>query len=489
MKKNPPNWETTFLSNVANIEMGQSPDSRSYNEQGIGLPFFQGKAEFGKLYPTVRKWCSEPIKIAEPNDILLSVRAPVGPTNLAKEKSCIGRGLAAIRASKFMNQRFIFHYFKSIEPWLMDQGTGTTFRAISGTFIQKINIPIPPASEQKRIAYKLDSLLAQVDACRDHLERAQEIIKQFRQAVLSQAMSGELTTKWRIENSKSIDDWSSVSFFDFVVLQRGYDLVLKNLENGQYPVVTSAGISAFYSKYMAKGPGVIAGRSGSVGKVYYVEEDFWPHNTSLYVKNFNGNIPKYVYYFLSNFDIRKYSASTAVPTLNRNNLRDVAVKVPPVDEQNEIVRQVEILLNYANRLESLMQNINDKVDSLTPALLAKAFCGKLVPQDPNDEPASVLLERIKAERASVPKVTKKPRRRTGMDGSQFGKKVGPISVVLALQETNRQLSTAQLFQAAGYPSEAESEKVEDFFVDLRDAINNNQVKKVRLNNEDWFSLV
>ena len=112
----PASWIDSPLGDISCVEMGQSPDSRFYNDRGEGLPFFQGKAEFGALYPAVRKWCSEPKKIADAGDILLSVRAPVGPTNLAKERCCIGRGLAAIRANEPIAQEYLLHFFRHIQP-------------------------------------------------------------------------------------------------------------------------------------------------------------------------------------------------------------------------------------------------------------------------------------------------------------------------------------------------------------------------------------
>ena len=92
----PPNWSWVKLGVVCEIVMGQSPPSSTYNTDQIGLPFFQGKAEFTELSPVIKKWCSEPKKIAEPLDILVSVRAPVGSSNIANQKCCIGRGLAAL---------------------------------------------------------------------------------------------------------------------------------------------------------------------------------------------------------------------------------------------------------------------------------------------------------------------------------------------------------------------------------------------------------
>jgi type I restriction enzyme, S subunit len=195
-------WIATLLSDIASIQMGQSPDSRSYNNREEGLPFFQGKAEFGKLFPTARKWCTDPKKIAEAGDILLSVRAPVGPTNLATEKCCIGRGLSAIQAYAPFDQKYLLYYFRNIQIWLAEQGTGTTFSAIGGDFIRKLEIPLAPLNEQKRIADKLDRLLAKVDACRERCDRIPLILKRFRQSVLAAATSGELTEDWEDDHKQ-----------------------------------------------------------------------------------------------------------------------------------------------------------------------------------------------------------------------------------------------------------------------------------------------
>ncbi len=197
MNEIPDGWITTVLSEIALIQMGQSPDSSSYNNTGDGLPFFQGKAEFGKMFPTTRKWCSEPKKIADAGDILLSVRAPVGPTNLAVDRCCVGRGLAAIQAFSPIDQKYLLYYFRNIEGWLSKQGTGTTFSAIGGDFTRGLQVPLAPLNEQKRIADKLDRLLAKVDNCRERLDRIPLILKSFRRSVLAAATSRQLTEDWR----------------------------------------------------------------------------------------------------------------------------------------------------------------------------------------------------------------------------------------------------------------------------------------------------
>lgn len=150
-------WQTKTLGEIATVQMGQSPPGKTYNSDGVGLPFFQGKAEFGEEYPTRVKWCSQPSRIAEAGDILLSVRAPVGPTNFATERCCIGRGLAAIRGEpKECNQRYIRYYLKRFESNIASRGVGSTFTAINRDDIERLELPVPPLEEQERIVRLLD---------------------------------------------------------------------------------------------------------------------------------------------------------------------------------------------------------------------------------------------------------------------------------------------------------------------------------------------
>ena len=144
--------ESVALGEVAIVISGQSPPGESYNEEGAGLPFFQGKADFTDTYPIARKWCTAPKKMAESGDILMSVRAPVGPTNIARELCCIGRGLAAIRSDESVALRdFVYWVLKSLEPKLSATGQGSTFAAIGRKDILALKIPLPPIDEQRRI--------------------------------------------------------------------------------------------------------------------------------------------------------------------------------------------------------------------------------------------------------------------------------------------------------------------------------------------------
>ena len=139
------------LDDIADISMGQSPLSQSYNIDKKGLPFYQGKTEFGDIYikePII--YCNSPIKIVEKNDILMSVRAPVGDVNIATQKSCIGRGLASIRAKK-VDYLYLFYLLKERKIKIEKMGVGSTFKAINKNNISSLQIPIIEMSKQNRI--------------------------------------------------------------------------------------------------------------------------------------------------------------------------------------------------------------------------------------------------------------------------------------------------------------------------------------------------
>ena len=139
--------KNTTLSNIAKITMGQSPDSASYNDNQDGMPFFQGKADFGDKYTKVKHYTTQPTKIAEQNDVLMSVRAPVGPVNVASVKCCIGRGLASIRPIESKSTtEFLYCMLKSKESELAEKGTGSTFKAINKDVL--INLVVPEADQE-----------------------------------------------------------------------------------------------------------------------------------------------------------------------------------------------------------------------------------------------------------------------------------------------------------------------------------------------------
>lgn len=187
----PNGWEWVRLGDYAYIIMGQSPKSEHYNTLGNGIPFYQGKAEFGKLNPTPSKWCDSPQKISEKDDILISVRAPVGPTNICEELSCIGRGLAAIRNMADSSNLFLLQVIRAFESDISALGVGSTFTAISRRHLENTLIPVAPEKEQKRIVTKVDRLMTLCDQLEEKIEQAQQDGERLMEAVVEKVLNGE----------------------------------------------------------------------------------------------------------------------------------------------------------------------------------------------------------------------------------------------------------------------------------------------------------
>lgn len=197
----PKGWEWARLGNLTYIEMGQSPDSENYNQLRDGIPFFQGKADFGALYPTERYWCNKPNKYSYPGDILLSIRAPVGPTNIANQECCIGRGLAALRPIKDLETFYLLTLMRSFEKVLQSKATGTTFSAVSRSDIDSLILPICSLNQQRLIVNKVDELMALCDQLEQQHSNAQEahetLVSQLLATLTQSQNAAELNANWQ----------------------------------------------------------------------------------------------------------------------------------------------------------------------------------------------------------------------------------------------------------------------------------------------------
>jgi type I restriction enzyme S subunit len=168
----------TALRDVCEINMGQSPDSSSYNEEGRGIPFFQGNADFGERNPVTRVWCDAPSKIANANDILISVRAPIGAVNYASETCCIGRGLAAITPDlSRVSSEYIFWLLKGKNAELNSKGTGSTFKAINRKALEEIQVPDISFEKQAAYAANLETAYRIIQMRNQQLSALDDLIK------------------------------------------------------------------------------------------------------------------------------------------------------------------------------------------------------------------------------------------------------------------------------------------------------------------------
>ena len=389
-----PTYPTYKLGEIAEIILGQSPESKSYNTKGEGLPFFQGKTEFTDWFPIPNKWCTEPKKIAEPFDVLLSVRAPVGPTNIAKEKCCIGRGLAAIRYADCY--KYVLYYLRSVSKYLESKATGTTFSSISGDTIKNLPIPLPPLPTQQAIVTRIEALFAELDKAVQHLRTAQQQLKTYRQAVLNHWLNNE-DGKWEMvklgEVAEKIfdgpfgthlksDDYVSsgirvvrlenikAGYFDdskqSYVTPEKYEIIKRHTV---YP--TDLIMSTFISEevkvcQMPKHIEFAVNKADCIGirLKASANNDFIKYYLSL----------RSVYHQL---EIQVHGATR--PRVNTTQIKNIEINLPPLTDQRRIVQEIESRLSQAEAAEASIAEALQKTEALRQSILKKAFSGELVP--------------------------------------------------------------------------------------------------------------
>jgi type I restriction enzyme S subunit len=212
----PVDWEVVRLGEVASLTMGQSPPSSTYNTDGDGLPFLQGKAEFGETYPTPIKWCSQPKKVAGRGSVLISVRAPVGDVNVARDDYCIGRGLAAINGGQSLDNWFLFYLLILEKRRLEDKGTGSTFKSINKGVLQSFSVPLPSLPEQRRIAHVLSTIQRAIAGQDDLIAAAREVKRSLMQRLFTYGSSPEPASTKETEIGEVPGHWEIVHMLSAV---------------------------------------------------------------------------------------------------------------------------------------------------------------------------------------------------------------------------------------------------------------------------------
>lgn len=331
--------------------------------------------------------------------------------------------------SKYLNY-YLVNFYNSGEISKYQSGSNN-LRNLKFKEYETINIPVAPLPEQKRIVEKLDSLLAQVDTIQQRLNNLPDIIKRFRQSLLAAAVSGKLTEQWRNLNGESLKEGHLSEFSkidighafkskDFVEegipLLRGQNIepgALRWKETKYYPLEK---IEVFQHLYINENDIILAMDRPIVSaglKLARAKKSDLPCLLVQRVTRFKPSddlSSDYLYLLLSDRNFSNYlvpnQTGSDIPHISGKQILAYQVKVPCISEQTEIVRLVEQYFALADTLEKNLVNAKQRVDNLTQSILAKAFRGELVPQDPNDEPADKLLARIKAARLEAEKIEK-----------------------------------------------------------------------------------
>src|SRR5690606_27948012 len=253
-------------------------------------------------------------------------------------------------------------------------------------FLRNMDIDYPEnPAEQTAIA----TLLSKVDEAIVTTQNSIKAAEKRKKALMQNLLTGKLKPdgSWRTEDELYEDekfgkypkDWNFSRFKDFAILQRGKDLTDNEVIEGEFPVVKSNGVQIYHNQFFVEPPGVVTGRSGTIGKAFYIEERFWAHNTSLYVKDFKGNFPKYIYYLILRMDFRRYYAGTTVPTLNRNDIHRLKIAIPKTEKEQKVI--ADKIDDCDKSLESKQTKIQT-LQRLKKSLMQNLLTGKLrLPQE------------------------------------------------------------------------------------------------------------
>lgn len=386
-----PAWTRVSLAEVSEVVMGQSPPGSTYNADGRGLPFYQGKADFGDLYPEPRKWCTAPTKVAEPGDVLISVRAPVGPTNLCRERSAIGRGLAAVRPTAGVGSKYLLYALRATAESLRSQATGTTFEAVSGSQVRAHTIPLAPAEHRDGIVDAIELHLSRADAARASVRRAIRNIERHREGLLYQAVSGRLTRG---------SDWRAVTLGDVLIsLRNGLSQkpdspagtrILRisavrplrvHLSDVRYlnPQIAVDGFllredDLLFTRY--NGNPELVGVCGRVRGL--VEPTVHPDKLIRGVVDVRVALPAFVELAANAGITRRHIRSRTKTTAGQagiagSDLKSAPVMLPSLDEQAEVVAIVETKLSLADSLARTLADLTGRESNLRRRILEGAF--------------------------------------------------------------------------------------------------------------------
>ena len=359
--------ETSNEKNIADLYTKQDVLSVSGDVGIVNQIEFQGRSFAGASVSNYG--------VVNPDDVVYTKSPlssnPFGIIKTNKGKAGIVSTLYAVYLTKKNTYpSFIQDYFSQnarvnnyLHP-LVNKGAKNDMK-ISADNALKGFVWFPYYDEQKRIS----EFFSNIDRLITLHQREHDKTVNIKKALLEKMFPKDGKDKPEIRFAGFTDAWEQRKAIDIAPLQRGFDLPVSEMQEGDYPVVMSNGIGAYHAKYKAKAPGVVTGRSGTIGNLTFVKTDYWPHNTALWVTDFKGNDAEFVFYLYQKLDLKRFGTGSGVPTLNRNDVHDTKTSIPSVVEQKKIA----FFFGRIDRLITLHKRELTKLKNIKKALLEKMF--------------------------------------------------------------------------------------------------------------------
>lgn len=369
-----PDWENTKLSNIADITMGQSPSSKSYNNDKTGLPLLQGNADINNYYTLAEKYSSQPTKICEKNDVIMTVRAPVGELGIASEKSCLGRGVCSLR-SKYGDNLYIFYLLQANKIKWKKTEVGSTYKAVDKKSLQEFKVSVPLATEeQQKIADFLSAVDNQIDIQRQRVET----METQKKGLLDKVFSQEL--RFKRDDSSDYPDWEEDTIENVSEsISAGGDkpntFVINETVDCHIPVYANSevnkGIFGFTDRPRVKAPAITITARGSLGYTFVRYNDFVPIVRLLVLLPKQGINIEYLKLSIDN-SLSKIVLKTgsAVKQLTVPMIKPIKVIIPHIEEQKKIA---DFFTAIDNQIDIEKQRLIT-MKTIKKGLLQQMFC-------------------------------------------------------------------------------------------------------------------
>lgn len=442
MSELPKGWAECRLDDISAIITGKTPSKKNAEYFGGSIPFIkpgdvnnQGFIEFTQ--ETLTELGAKTVPIIPKNSITVTCIGNLGRVGITTKESVTNQQINTVVVNPLINYRFIYHYIRTLQHWMESEASATTVSIINKSKFSAAPVYLAPRNEQIRIADKLDSILAKVNKAQSRLDKIPAILKRFRQSVLAAATSGELTKEWREDNQVNVN-WREIKVSDIVSkIEAGKSIKCdERPPNGdefgiiKISAVTWGVYNEEESKTLKDKSVFLESRRVNVGDflisrantlellgmpviVHKTTKNLMLSDKVLRLVMDDLNKKWLNYYFRSPVGRLKIESGSSgnqesMRNIGQKSLMAIILNDPDLREKREIVRRVESLFSLAELVEKQFQDARKRTDRLTQSILNKAFRGELVAQNPNDEPASLLLEKIRSNRIknSTKKISK-----------------------------------------------------------------------------------
>ncbi len=372
-------WEKVILGDLIDLQNGYAFKSSEYSHDGFFLMRITNVQD-GFISKNNPKFVSIGIDsklkkfVLDEGDILMSLTGDVGRVGEVKKHhlpAVLNQRVARlkIKQNSKISKQYLFKLLNSEQFRIQIEncGHGAAQLNVSTKDILSLQFFIPSLGTQQKIVNKLDAIICQIDRAMLAVEANAKNTKDLFQSFLKEIFE------------KNTDTVREKRFDEICTLQRGFDLPSKDRKHGQYKLLSANGVTDYINEWKVKGPGVATGRSGTIGKVHYVDSNFWALNTSLYVKDFFGNEVKYLYYFLTYFRLERFVSGAGVPTLNRNILSPIHISFESdVEKQKESVKKLDEISFRTELMKEIYFKKIKELQALKQSILEQAFNGELV---------------------------------------------------------------------------------------------------------------